>query len=472
MTIKDKFIDRQDESAYLEKEYKDRTFKFISIIGRRRVGKTRLIEEFIRDKKNSVYFFVPELDDLEIRLSFAGRLHRKLNISFLGTPSWETIFEELFKASENLRIVIVLDEFQRFLNINKSVPSILQGAVDKCGKKSKLFLIVMGSSIGMMHKLFDHASALYGRRTGQLNIQPMQPFYLKEWFPDISLQRIIEIYSVFGGTPKYLEEVDPKKSIMWNIKDKLLSKRSILYNEPEALIKTELPDSATYFNILKLISEGKTKPSEIAGFLTVKQTSLSYFLNVLEKDMELIKREVAATEGKERSKKAIYKMSDNFFRFWFRYVYPYKSDIEIENTGVVTEKIERELSSFIGHSFEDVCRLVILKSDRGMPFKPSKAGSWWGFHREDGVRKELEIDIIALNEQAKGILFAECKWQDRVDARKILAGLKEKAKFVQWNNEKRKEYYAVFAKSFREKVKEPDILLFDLKDLEHIMFKE
>ncbi len=470
MTIKERFIDRRDELSYLEEEYKGDGFRFISVIGRRRVGKTRLIEEFLRGKKDAAYLLVQELDDKETRLAFAERLHRGLKMSFLGTPSWEEIFEQIFRTSENRRVVLVFDEFQRFLGINKSVPSILQGFVDRYARKSRLFLIVMGSSIGMMHRLFDHASPLYGRRTGQLNIQPLQPFFLREWFPGISLERIIEIYSVFGGTPKYLESVDPRQPIVDNIKSGILSKRSILYSEPELLIKTELSDSATYFNMLKLISEGKTKPGEIAGFLTVKQTSLSYFLNVLEKDMELIRREVPVTEKKERSKKAIYKTNDSFFRFWFRYVYPYKSDIELDNTGPVIEKIKNELNSFIGRSFEDVCKtaLLMLNKAQMLPFRFSKIGTWWGFYRQDGIRKEVEMDIVALNERAE-ILFAECKWQEKVDAQKILEELKAKAGHVQWNNDKRKEYYAVFAKSFRERVKEPDLLLFDLKDLERAM---
>ncbi|HIH43594.1 MAG TPA: ATP-binding protein [Candidatus Methanoperedenaceae archaeon] len=467
MTIKSEFIDRQDELSYLEKEYMEGDFKFISIIGRRRIGKTRLIEEFIRNKQNSVYFLVQEMDDMELRRSLAERLHQKLKLSFIGTPSWETIFEELFLASMDSRIILVLDEFQRFLVINRSVPSILQGAVDRHAGKSGLFLVVMGSSIGMMHRLFDYTSALYGRRTGQMNIQPINPFFLKDWFPGTSLEKIIEIYSIFGGTPKYLEDVEPKKSIMWNIKEKILSKRSILYSEPEILVKTELSDSSTYFNILKLISEGKSKPGEIAGFLTVKQTSLSYFLSVLEHDMELVKREVAVTERKERSKKAIYRMSDNFFRFWFRYVYPYRSDIEIENTVHLAEKIERELNSFTGRSFEDICRVALLKPGLPeLPFKPVNVGSWWGFHRKNGARKEIEIDIVALNEQTKDILFCECKWQDAVNAGKVFSDLKEKAGFVEWNRGTRKEHYAVFAKSFKEKIRERDLFLFELKDLE------
>jgi len=459
--------------SYLQQEYASAGFKFISLIGRRRMGKTRLIEEFIKNKPDAVYFLVQELDDKELRLAFAQRLHRELNISFFGIPSWDTIFEEIFKVSQNTRIVLIFDEFQRFSGINRSVPSILQGLIDTHARKSELFLIVTGSSIGMMHKLFDYTSALYGRRTGQLYIQPLKPFYLKEWFPDIPMEKMVEIYSVFGGTPKYLENADPQKSIMDNIASSILNKKSILYNEPEILVKTELPDSATYFNILKLISEGKTKPVEIAGSLSIKQTSLGYFLNILEKEMELIKREVVVTEKKVSTKKAIYIMNDPFFKFWFRYVYPYKSDIEIGNVDYVIEHIEKGLNSFIGHSFEDVCKYILLVMNREsglLPFKISKIGRWWGHRREDGVRKELEIDIAAINNDTKDILFVECKWKDNVDAKKIIDGLKEKTEFVDWNNNNRKEYFAVFAKSFKERVTEPNIMLFDLNDLEKAIY--
>ena len=470
MTIKTKFIDREDELAYIKQEYKDTNFKFISIIGRRRVGKTRLIEEFIKEKKNASYFLVQELDDLGLRMSFAEKLHRDLKINFLGTPTWDDIFKEIFMLSETSRIILIFDEFQRFLKINKSVPSILQGYIDKYATKSKLFLIVTGSSIGMMHRLFDYTSALYGRRTGQITISPLKSFYLNEWFSNTPLEKIIEIYSVFGGTPKYLEDANPDKTLIENIKNKILDKRSILYIEPEILIKTELSESSTYMSILKLISEGKTKSIEIADSLSIKTTSLTYFLNILEKDMGFIKKEIIVTEKKERPKKVIYKMNDPFFKFWFRYIYPYKSDIEIENTDYVVQKIENNINSFIGYCFEDVCKEILLKSnkkDKPTPFKFSKIGSWWGHKREDGLRKELEIDIVALNENTKEILFCECKWQKNVDAKKILNDLKEKSKFVEWNNEKRKEHYAVFAKSFKNKISEPDTILFDLKDLEN-----
>ena len=472
MTIINTFIDRKDDLEYIKQEYKDLNFKFISIIGRRRVGKTRLIKEFIKEKNNTSYFLVQELDDVGLRMSFAEKLHRDLNLNFLGVPTWNDIFEKIFILSKNKQIILIFDEFQRFSKINKTVPSILQEFIDKYAGKSKLFLIVTGSSIGMMHHLFDYTSALYGRRTGQITLNPLKSYYLTEWFSNTPIEKIIEIYSVFGGTPKYLEDVNPKKTLIENIKNKILDKRSILYIEPEILIKTELSESATYMNILKLISEGKTKSIEIADSLSIKTTSLNYYLTILEKDMSFIKKEYLVTEKKEKPKKVLYKMNDPFFKFWFKYVHPYKSDIEIENTDYVLQKIEKNINSFIGYCFEDICKEILLKTNKQnnpKPIKFSKIGTWWGYKRETGIRKELEIDIISLNENTKEIMFAECKWQKNVDSKKIINELKEKSKYVNWNNNNRKEYYVIFAKSFKNKINEPNTILFDIKDIEKIM---
>ncbi|MGC8899112.1 MAG: ATP-binding protein [Candidatus Micrarchaeia archaeon] len=403
----------KEELRYLESEYKKKRFAFISVIGKRRTGKTRLIEEFIKNKKDSIYFFVSDLNDTEVRLSLAEKLHQQFQLTFLGTPTWDQIFEAIFREAQKKRILLVFDEFQRFLRINKAVPSIIQKYIDKYHKTSKLYLVVMGSSIGMMYRLFDHSAALYGRRTGQIFLSPLNFIDLKDWFPNIGIEKLIQIYSIFGGTPKYLEEFEKKKSIMTNIIQKVLSKRSILYNEPESLIKTELPDATTYLNIIKLIAQGRTKANEIADMLTIKTTSLAYFLNILEKDLDVIKKEVPVTEKRpEKSKKTLYFLKDNFFRFWFKYIYPNLSELEIGNVQPTARKIKNEQSQFIGRVFEDIGKEVMVELNKKgrLPLKFSKIGRWW--------HKDKEIDIIALNEERKQILFCECKWQRRVDAKK------------------------------------------------------
>ncbi|MCD4845489.1 MAG: ATP-binding protein [Methanosarcinales archaeon] len=210
MTIKSEFINRKDELKYLEEEYNKQDFRFISVVGRRRLGKTRLIQEFITNRSNYNYFLVPELNDMDTRLELSGKFHESFGLSFIGTPSWNEIFEKLFVHSLNRQMIVIFDEFQGFLNINKGIFSLLQEFIDRYAKDSGMFLIVSGSSIGMMHKIFDHASPLYGRRTGQLYFQPFNFFALKEWFPSFPTNRLVEIYAIYGGTPKYLEDVESR----------------------------------------------------------------------------------------------------------------------------------------------------------------------------------------------------------------------------------------------------------------------
>lgn len=168
MTIKSEFINRERELEYFDEEYEKGDFRFISVIGRRRLGKTRLIREFLEDKSDFCYLLIPELNDEEVRLEIAANFHDKFGLSFLGIPSWDELFEKIFQLSEKKRLILIFDEFQRFFDINKSIFSYLQKQIDNYAAGSKLFLIVSGSSIGMMHRIFDYAAPLYGRRTGQL----------------------------------------------------------------------------------------------------------------------------------------------------------------------------------------------------------------------------------------------------------------------------------------------------------------
>ncbi|MBI4174247.1 MAG: ATP-binding protein, partial [Candidatus Aenigmarchaeota archaeon] len=356
------------------------------------------------------------------------------------------------------RAIIIIDEFQRFLTINKSVPSILQKHIDGHHKKSGVFLVVMGSSIGMMHRLFEYSAPLYGRRTGQIDLEPLKFRHLFEWFPSVPAEKLVEIYAVFGGTPKYLLEAD-SKDLLKSIEASVLSKRGALYNEPEMLIRTEFPNPATYFNIMKLIAQGRTKTNEIADMISIKQTSLSYFLSVLEKDMGLIKKENPVTELKPKSKKTLYFINDNFFNFWFRFVYPNMSYLEIENSGPVIENVRNNFTAFVGKAFEGVCREFLIEANANgrLPFSATNIGRWWS--------KQSEIDMAAFNKKTKEMLFCECKWKDDVDPGGIVNSLKEKSEQVELFKKGRKAYYAVFAKSFSKKTKEDGVMLFDLENM-------
>ena len=184
--------------------------------------------------------------------------------------------------------------------------------------------------------------------------------------------------------------------------------------------------------------------------------------------------ELPFTPLEKSNQQTIYQIDDNFFEFWFRFVYPNKSDIEGGETDKVLKKIKNEFNVHVSRTYEQVCRefLTQLNYRDETPFHFSKIGIWWGHYRENNVRKEIEIDNVAINEETKEVLFVECKWQNNVNAEKILRELKEKAKHVDWNRGERKEYYVVFAKSFRERVSGEDVLLFDLGDVEEVFRQE
>lgn len=321
----------------------------------------------------------------------------------------------------------------------------------------------------MMHRIFDHAAPLYGRRTGQLSFEPFMFYALNEWFPQLSLAERVYIYAIYGGTPKYLEEVEdknPPESLK-----KILSRTSLLYSEPETLLKTEIQENNTYFNILKVIAAGTTTPSEIAAASGIKSTSIDYFLTVLRNDLDLVRRETPICE-KKPTKKSIYLIKDNFFKFWFRFIYPNYSELEMGNSELVLSRIEAELDRFTGPAFEEITKqfLIDLNFQGKLPFTFGKIGKQWGKFRGEPGRNTYEIDLAALNESTKEILFCECKWQKQPVRAELLEGLAEKAKLVDWYSEERKEYFAFmtrggFTEEARELAREKGFLLFTLEDL-------
>jgi len=288
--------------------------------------------------------------------------------------------------------------------------------------------------------------------------------------------RLVEIYAIYGGTPKYLEDVE-SRNVMANIQ-RMLSGTSILYNEPEILIKTEISDSYSYFNILKHISQGVSRSSEITVCSDLKTTSIDYYLDVLINDMDILKKEIPITEQK-RSKKSIYLIKDNFFRFWFRYIYPNYSELEIGNTSHVMEKIKAELNTFVGRSFEDIALQFLIKLNRSnkLPFVFGKIGRQWGKFRGEKGKNTYEIDIVALNENTKEILFSECKWENKKTDVGVLEDLQKKSGFVNWYLGERKEYFAVISKAgFTHRAekfaKQEGFLLFKLDDFEDVASTE
>ena len=464
-----KFINRKSELKALDKEYKREGSSFVVIYGRRRVGKTTLIKEFIKDKK-AIYFLAELQNEITQLEKFKNIIIENFhNISSIEINTWDLFFDYLAKKSDKIdeKLIIVIDEFQYLAQINKAIPSIFQYNWDEKLQNKNIMLILCGSLISMIYDtVLNYNSPLYGRRTSQIKLAPLKFKDYKEFFKGLDNETIINFYSITNGIPKYIEFIDKNKSIYENIRENILNKNSFLYIEPKFVLKEEIKDTITYFSILQIISQGEHKIGNIASKLGIQTNKLIILLDKL-RELEILERIVPITEeNPSKSKKKLYFIKDNFFRFWFRYVFPYQSYLEIEEINyVLNKKIKMDFHLFVSSIFEKICRDLTFSQQKIFikDFEILKIGKWWN--------KNQEIDIIALGEN--DILFGECKWWKNKVGVNILDNLKEKSKYVKWKNTKntiRKEYFAIYSKSdFTIELKEiasknENIFLHSIKD--------
>ena len=335
------------------------------------------------------------------------------------------------------------------------MPSIIQHTWDEILKEKNIFLILCGSSVSMMEtEVLGYKSPLYGRRTGQLKIEQMKISYLKEFLPDYTTEEIMQTYGSIGGIPFYLKEFNSKKSFIQNIKNTFFNKSNILYQEAEILLKEELREPNTYFNILKAILDGATKLSEISSKSLVDITNINKYIAVLEQ-LKLVKKEYPITQP-FKQKNFIYKIDDNYFRFWLNYVYPYKEELE-EKPTTILRLIKNDYQRYMGPIFEEIAIHLIRELTKNDFIK---VGRWW--------YKNNEIDIVALNDKKKKIAFFECKWKNLTynQSIKILEELKEKANYVNWYKKERKEQYGIVARKIenKENLREKGFIIYDSYD--------
>ncbi|MBI5197038.1 MAG: ATP-binding protein [Nitrospirae bacterium] len=444
MNNETKFIDRVKEIASLEEEYRKKGAGLLVLYGRRRVGKTTLIEEFIKGKK-VIYFMADKQVERDLQrrlqLSMARSLKDPL-MEKIDFASWDDLFEYwLSREPFSKKIVLVLDEFQYLAKVNPAFPSILQRVWDQKLKDRNIFLILCGSLINMMYaSTLSYESPLYGRRTGQIKLDPLSFGDCAGFFPKLPPLKRLEFYTVTGGTPRYIETLSPDKTVWENIRRGILSKRSYLYGEPKFILNEEVTETLNYFSILKTVAEGEHKIGNIAAKLGIKANILTKYLDMLI-NLDILERQVPVTEDRpEKSKMGLYFIKDHFFRFWFRYVFPNQSDLEIEKADDVLDKIKEDFASFVGLVYEKVCldHIPLLAGKGILPFTPEKWGRWW-------TRSE-EIDVVAWNAGTKEILFGECKWSDRPVGIDVLKSLEKKSQQVPWQRDGRKEYFVLFAK--------------------------
>lgn len=435
------FVGREKELNILNNQFQSNKFEFTVIYGRRRVGKTAIINEFIKNKK-AIYFTGVE--------SNAKQNLQNLSQSILsfedGMPidsefsSFQSALEFVFKKSLSERICLVIDEYPYVAKASKSLASTLQLMIDRYKDQSKLFLILCGSSMSYMaDHVLAYKAPLYGRRTAQIKVQPFDFFESCKYFNRFSAEDKALAYGIVGGTPQYLLQIDDKISLKDNIKNIFLNSASFLFEEPTNLLKQEVREPAIYNAIITAIANGASKLSEIASKVG-EETSVcsAYIKNLI--SLEIIKKE--SPYGEKNSRKTVYSIEDNMFRFWYRFVADNMSIISRGADELAYKKIEPYLSDYMGAVFEEISKQylwsILLRGD--CPVNFTDIGRWWGTNPK--TRKQEEIDIVGFENKTTA-LFAECKWtNEKVDVG-VLDKLIERSNL--FNQTER--YYYLFSKS-------------------------
>lgn len=408
------FIGREKELISLNKLYASDKFEFVVIYGRRRVGKTALISQFVQDKK-SIYFMGVESNAKQNLENFSK------NILEFGTGiqaetaflSFQSALEYVFRLAETERLILAIDEYPYVARSSKSLASTLQLIIDKCKDRSKLMLILCGSSMSYME---DHVLAykapLYGRRTAQMKILPFDFANACRYFKRFSDKDKALIYGMVGGTPQYLLQMDDSQSIEDNIKNTFLNPTSSLFDEPENLLKQEVREPALYNAIITAIATGASRMSEISTKVG-EDTSVcaTYLKNLMA--LGLIQKEIPY--GEKSSRRSIYSIDDNMFRFWYRFVPENNSIIARGAADLAYRRIEPYLSDYTGKVFEEICKQylweLLLRGTSPVEFKD--LGRWWG--TDPATRSQTEIDIMGEQDKTAA-LFGECKWtNEKVD---------------------------------------------------------
>lgn len=445
-----KFIGRKNELYTLNTEY-NRNSSFVVIYGRRRVGKTTLIKEFLKNKTAFYYLATEELESQSMKrlANVIARTTKNTLLQKIEFTDWLDLFQLIADYKPEEKKVLVIDEFPYLVRTNSAFPSILQNAWDEFLKDSNVMLILSGSLIGMMQKhALSYDSPLYGRRTAQMRLTPL-PFTSIYEAQNLPFEQAVEQFALTGGVPKYLDFFEDGRPLEEQLKDAVFSKNGFLYEEPNFLLKSESLTAVNYFSIIKTIADGNHKLGKIASALGQESSSLTPYLSTLS-DLGFIEKRTPITEkNPEKSRKGLYFIADNFLRFWFCYVYPYKGELELDNMQIVLDEIHKDFKEkFVAFAYEDICKDIFAKlcSNNAISFVPSRIGSYW-LNDYDG---DTEIDVMSVDHQNKQVFAGECKYHTKPVDAPVYFALKEKvdnAAEIRKSFPKYNVIYGLFSKS-------------------------
>ena len=461
------FVGRKQELDFFNERYNTPGGQLVVLYGRRRIGKTEFLARFCEGKPH-MFFTCREVSDTEQLEAFSKR-----TLELGGTASryiskfanWEDAFEGLLELPGKKKLVVI-DEFPYMCKGNTSIPSVLQALWDHKLRHEEIMLVLCGSAMEFIEKkILSEKTPLYGRATGIYKMGALPFDDAVQFFPDYSAEDKLLAYSILGGIPYYLQQFDQNRSLDENILKNTLTRGTVLYNEVEFLIRQELREPAMYNTIINAVAMGNTKLNDIFTKTQIEKTKINVYLrNLIE--LHILMREfpvLAPLKEQAISTRGLYRITDNFFRFWFRFVFPYLSEIEAgEAATVLNHAVKPHLSHFASHTFEDVCQWFLRKRSvaGAFPLRIMKMGRWW--------KQNTEIDIVAADAEGEDYLFGECKYSNTPVDMGILVQLQEKAATFQVPG---KRYFALFSKSgfapplVAYAAEHSNVLLFSLEDI-------
>ena len=405
------FIGRIEEQKMLERFYNSNRFEFLVLYGRRRIGKTFLLRHFFRNR-DCIFFSAMEKNDTLNRKNFTSTLKAYFNEPFLATfENWQQAFDYMESKAEDRKLCLIIDEFPYIIKENPSVKSTLQHKIDLSWIDSNLKLILCGSNMNVMEtEVLGYESPLYGRSTMQWELKEFDYLTASEFFPNYSNKDKLIAYGILGGIPRYLAEFDPNVSLKDNIRDRILTPGSFLYEEPKSFLKMILRQTSLYNSILEVISRGENRINEIASAVQVQATSINKYIGILQ-TLRLITRTAPCTEA-QNGKKGTYSISDNFFRFWYRYLSANNNHYDLIGPDKATEEIMDNINDYMGPAFENIAMQYLKREARKgrLPFVPYYAGRWWGTNKK--LKAQDDIDVLIMDKDRKNGLFAECKFKN------------------------------------------------------------
>lgn len=465
--MREVFIGREKELADLNELYIQDRFQLFVLYGRRRVGKTTLLNEFCKDKDTIFYSAEQSNNKLNLeKFSF-------LVFNFYGESnlepfsSWTNALSYIDERQKDKRLVLVIDEFPYLVKKNKALLSELQHLIDHRLTSGNLFMVLCGSYMGFMEKeVLGSKSPLFGRRTAQLHMKPFNYQTSAKFLGGFSDVEKLELYGAFGGTPLYLQQINTNESFEENIKRAYLKVTSYLYEEALLLLRQEVQEPGVYSAIIEAIASGHTKANEISTKIGEDSAKCLKYIKTL-CELGILHKETPFGE-KEASRRTIYGISDFMFRFWYRYIFANKTLVETgAQQAVWMKRIEPDYNSYMGLVFEKVCMDYLSeKNAKGeLPILFSSIGRWWGTNPV--THGQEEIDLVA--NDGKDYIFGDCKWRNEKLDLSVLRELKAKADIFTMN--RNNTYYIFFSKSgFTETVineakLDSSIMLVDLADI-------